>query len=324
MTRRAAILAAAVTLAGLVAGGLAVRHLGRPAVESLAEVRLAGDAVPTPVTRDMDAGEAGPVAGREFTSARQQHLRNREAYRGVPMRDAPRDRREAEARVAVLLDGALRDAPADRRAVRRAGAGAEPALAEALAAVHLAASGATFEQYRDLLPDGARIDADAAQTQLDRVFDQFGRRPDAATPEARFRAAYDLNRAHRGGASNAAAWPADGEGFRLAAGWAGFGDPYPEIYRDFDPADAGRLAGLWYGSLAQGGVVVTAGPRDPADALADGPQLIVHAAMIVRTADDWFPIDVTLWYDGESQAWYPLAVTRRSSVRLASAPPLVL
>ena len=53
------------------------------------------------------------------------------------------------------------------------------------------------------------------------------------------------------------------------------------------------------------------------------PVLVVHAGLIVHSADDAYPIEVKVWFDPQTRRWWTLSVTRRSSIRLGATPPLV-
>jgi hypothetical protein len=326
--RKTIAVTALATVICFIVVGVIIHRYRNPAPLGERTVSLAGSEEPVRVTSDMSPEESGRFAGPQYLTARQQHLANREAYLALPTVPAPTDLAAARKAMTPLVTDALSD-PQDRAAMsdRRVSKEVADQLVGHLATVFMVASGLDHELYSSSLPPGAVVRVDPESGSLRVTYAEYGLGSFGDDPRQVLRQLYELNRSFRDGENHAKRWAANPEGFRAAAGWVRAGDDLDLFHRRElgsieDPLERERAYGLWLGSLAQGALVLTHPPTPFATTASESPVLVVHAGMIVHSADDAYPLEATLWFDPQTQGWWTLSVTRRSSIRLGNGPPL--
>lgn len=269
--------------------------------------------------------EAGEFAGPRFASARKYAIQNLREYEAFTYHRIT-DYADLAARIEPVLPARLlgTDLAATRGIPQKKwSASLARRLSLDLAALnglsldqYLAASGSTHLRWpmnRDAFVDVLKtngIDFEAASETSD-------------TLDRDAYASYWAHRSkgeHRKDLIDAASL--DQRGIVLSFGLATSETPSPRV---LDDQLTNEQRSLYFGSLAQAGFVCAGADQTLDDAIKTQKDVLVaKVAIVCRTASaDFYPVVFFYFYSVESDRWWPVWMTRQSSILMAHTPPPV-
>ena len=296
------------------AGVLWFRYTAGSAAVPRVAVGLPGEANATGEVGDMSIEEAGLFTGDRYKATRRNHLQNRVAYLRLSFSPIPASPEKIAAKIRPLL----------KRDVAAAGLPATAAddLAAAAGLVVARAAGLDDASYLRHLEDDLKFDLPTNTTPIGYIYQNYlNRRPPDLTAEdvdigSIFSDLSSAAREYRNGAILARDWSLNRDGgYALRVGRPGPGGDANLL----TPGMGEAAMGYWYGSLADGALLFYRPTTPPPN---DG--VWAHMLIIVRAeGGDAYPLEIRGWYDAPAAKWRIDLVTRRSSIQVGNAPPLV-